>query len=456
MDTVTLSRIQFAATTYFHFIFVPLTLGLSVLTAVMETLYVRRGDGDYKRMAKFWGKLFLINFAIGVVTGITLEFQFGTNWAGYSKSVGDVFGSLLAIEAAVTFFLESTFIAVWIFGWNRVSKRLHLTAIWIVAIASNLSAFWILAANSWMQNPVGFTIRHGRAELTDFVAVATSRWTLLTFAHMVGAALILAGFFVMGISAWHLLRGRQVRFFKKSFVIGATFALLFSLLEILQGHMHAEEVSQKQKAKFAAMESVWETQHGAAMHLLQWPDADNERNTVQTLSIPKMLSLLAAYDPSSKVVGMKDIPKKDRPPVLPVFLSFRLMVGLGFLFVLLSFLAWWVRKDPTRWRWLLKALVWSIPLPYLAILLGWTVTEMGRQPWIVYGLLRVEEAASTISATQVLISLIAFTLVYSVLGAADIYLLIKFARKGPPDDPDAEDASKPTDPPAPASAEASV
>ncbi len=445
MDTVTLSRIQFAATTYFHFIFVPLTLGLSILTAWMQTVWYRTGDEDYKRMTKFWGKLFLINFALGVVTGITLEFQFGTNWSGYAKQVGDIFGSLLAVEATVAFFLESTFIAVWVFGWDKVNKKLHLASIWIVAVASNLSAFWILVANSWMQRPVGYVLRNGRAELNDFLAVVTSRWALLTFVHVLGGAFILAGFFVMGISAWHLLRKQHVAFFKKSFTIGATFALVFSFFEIAQGHMNAEMVGQKQKAKFAAMESVWTTKDGAGMHLLQWPDPDHEKNTVQTLTVPKALSFLATYDGNARVVGLKDIPKKDRPPVTATFVSFRAMVGFAFAFLLLSFLAWWKRKDPLSSPWLLRLLVYAIPLPYLVNFMGWTVTEIGRQPWIVYGMLRVDDAVSPVSVTQVLTSLIAFGLVYTLLGIADIYLLAKYARKGP--EPTGDDAAPSSDEP---------
>ncbi len=221
MDVLTLSRMQFAVATYFHFLFVPLTLGLSFLVAIMETLFVRTGDEDYRRLTKFWGKLFLINFAVGIVTGITLEFQFGTNWSRYSTYVGDIFGSLLAVEATVAFFLESTFIAVWFFGWKKLSPKLHLASIWLVAIASNVSAFWILVANAWMQHPVGFAIRNGRAELTDFFAVITQRFALLEFVHTLGGAYILAGFFVLGISAWHLARKRQVALFKKSFRVAA-------------------------------------------------------------------------------------------------------------------------------------------------------------------------------------------------------------------------------------------
>jgi cytochrome d ubiquinol oxidase subunit I len=432
MDVLTLSRIQFAVATYFHFLFVPLTLGLSVLVAIMETRYVRSGDEDYKRMAKFWGKLFLINFAIGVVTGITLEFQFGTNWSRYSEYVGDIFGSLLAVEATVAFFLESTFIAVWFFGWKRLSPKLHCVVIWLVAIASNLSAFWILVANAWMQHPVGFTMRNGRAELADFFAVITQRFAILEFVHTLGGAYILAGFFVMGVSAWHLLRRNDVAFFTKSLRLAATFSLIFSLFELAQGHMNAEILGEMQPTKLAAMEAQWETEARAPIHMIEWPDEANARNVIEVLPIPGMLSLLAHYDMNAPVKGLKASPPEDRPPVLATFLSFRIMVGLGLLFIALSILAYRARHAPLESAWLLKILVWAIPLPYIANALGWTLAEIGRQPWIVYGLMRTKDAVSlAINSAQVTTTLVGFILVYSLLGFADFYLLIKYARRGP-------------------------
>jgi cytochrome d ubiquinol oxidase subunit I len=255
MDVLMLSRLQFAAATFFHFIFVPLTLGLSVLLAIMETKYLRSGNEEYLRMTKFWGKIFVINFTIGVVTGITLEFQFGTNWSRYSKYVGDIFGSLLAIEATTSFFLESTFLAVWIFGWNRISPKLHCIAIWLVAIASNLSALWILIANAWMQHPVGYVMRNGRAELNDFFAIIFQPFAWQIFFHTISGAYILAGFFVMGVSAYHLLRKQHTSIFTKSFRLGLTFALIFSVAEVVQGHIHGAEVAKIQPTKLAAMEA---------------------------------------------------------------------------------------------------------------------------------------------------------------------------------------------------------
>lgn len=431
MDVLMLSRLQFAVATMFHFLFVPLTLGLSILTAIYETMYVKTGDEDYKRAAKFWGKLFLINFALGVVTGITLEFQFGTNWSRYSKYVGDIFGSLLAIEATLAFYLESTFIGVWLFTWNKVKPKTHALFIWLVAIASNISALWILIANGWMQNPVGYTLRNGRAELADFSAVITNPFAVLEFLHTVSGANILSGFFVMGVCAYHLLRKNEMQFFKKSFNVAVTFALIFALFEAFNGHLHGAEVAETQPAKLAAMESHWETASNVPMYLLQIPDPANERNSVQAIPIPGMLSILAHHDPSATVKGLKDFPASERPPVLTTFWSFRLMVGLGFLFILIAGLGWLKRKDIENQTGLLKLFICAIPLPYLAIELGWAVAEVGRQPWIVYGLMKTADAVSILDVSQVAISLTAFVVFYSVLGIIDFYLLAKYARKGP-------------------------
>ncbi len=431
MDVLMGSRLQFAAAAMFHFLFVPLTLGLSVLTAIYETLYIKTGDEDYRRAAKFWGKLFLINFALGVVTGITLEFQFGTNWRYYSEYVGDIFGSLLAIEATLAFFLESTFIAVWHFGWNRLSPKLHCLAIWLVAIGSNISALWILLANGWMQHPVGYVLRNGRAELTSFWQVFTNPFGWMEFFHTVSGAFILSGFFVLGVSAYHLLKGNEVDFFKKSFRVAATFTLIFALFEVFNGHLHGSEVAKTQPAKLAAMESLWETRKSAPMYLFVIPDPENERNAVELGKIPGLLSLLAHHSTGAEVKGLKEFPREERPPVLLTFFSFRVMVALGFLFVLLALWAWRRRKAPESSPLMLKALLFAIPLPYIAIQLGWIVAEVGRQPWIVYGMMKTRDAVSPLSPTQVLVSLTAFIVVYTALGVVDFWLLAKYAKKGP-------------------------
>ncbi len=437
MDVLTLSRLQFAMTAGFHFIFVSLTLGLSVLVAWMETCYVRTGDEIYLKMTKFWGKLFLINFAVGVVTGLTMEFQFGMNWAEYSKYVGDIFGVPLAIEAMVAFFLESTFIGLWIFGWNRVSKKVHALAIWIVALASNLSALWILLANGWMQHPVGFVLRNNRAEMVDFMAVITSPYGWLKFAHTVLGGYVVGAFFVMGIAAWHLLRKNQPLFYKKSFRMAAVFGLISSFLVIGIGDFHAAEVAKTQPTKLAAMESLWETERGVPLYLIVLPDAKNERNAVELIGIPKVTSYLAYRDFNAEIKGLKAFPAKDRPPVMEVFLSFRLMVMLGTLFLILSAIAFYLSwKDRLEANPLfLRIMLYAIPLPYLAAQLGWIVAEVGRQPWIVYGVLRTSEGVSRqIEPVQVLTSLIGFGLFYSFLGILDFYLLAKYARKGPEED----------------------
>ena len=433
MDVVMLSRLQFAVAVFFHFIFVPLTLGLSIILAWMETRYVRTGDEFWKKQAKFWGKLFLINFTLGVVTGITLEFQFGTNWSRYSEYVGDIFGSLLAIEATVAFFLESTFLAVWHFGWNKVSKKMHLASIYIVAIAGNLSALWIILANGFMQHPVGYTINEtlGRAELANFWEVVTNGYAWGMYAHTVLASWAVGGFFVLGVSAWHLLRKSNVDFFRASFKMSAVFTLVLVLLLGLSGDQQGKTVAKLQPAKLAALESHWETGRNVPFYLLTWPDEKNEGNKVEAIGIPGLLSWIAYGSADAEVKGLKDFAKEDRPPVLPTFLSFRAMVGMAGLFVLLAIGAFLQRKKDEPCPLLLKALVWNIPLPYIAIMLGWAVAEIGRQPWIVYGLMRTSDAVSPVPAENVAISLGAFIAVYSLLGLLDIYLLRKYAIKGP-------------------------
>lgn len=433
MDVVWLSRLQFAAATYFHFLFVPLTLGLSVLIAMMETRYARQGDPLWQRQARFWGQLFLINFAVGIVTGITLEFQFGTNWSRYSQYVGDIFGSLLAIEATAAFFLESTFMGVWIFGWKKLSAKAHAGVMWIVALAANLSAVWILTANAWMQHPVGYRINEaaGRAELTDFLAIVTQRAALLKIIHTLSGAYVLAAFFVMGISAYHLLRKQHVEFFGRSFRLALGFGLVFSFVELVQGHLHASDVAATQPAKLAAMESHWETARQAPVYLFSIPDEQAGKNAVAILPIPGALSLLAFHNPNAEVKGLADFPREDRPPVLITYVAFRLMVALGGYFMAATALGWLLRNRLEQSPWFLRLMLFSIPLPYLAIELGWTVAEVGRQPWIVYGLMRTRDAASPIASGQVLATLVGFVVIYGLLGLLAFWMMIRTARLGP-------------------------
>jgi len=443
MDVLTLSRLQFAFTSMFHFIFVPLTLGLSVLIAWMEWRYVKTNDETWLRMAKFWGKLFLINFAVGIVTGITLEFQFGMNWAEYSKYVGDIFGAPLAIEATVAFFLESVFIGVWIFGWDKVSKKMHAWAITIVAFATNLSALWILLANGWMQNPVGARVTtlvdnpliRERAEMSNFIAVLTNPYGWIKFFHTVLAGYCVAAFFVMGIAAWHLLRKNETDLFKRSFKAAAYFGLASSILVIGIGDIHGADVAKLQPTKIAAMESVWETSAGGTgFPLIAFPNEATESNMFESLTIPKLASLLAYRDPNKPIKGLKEFDKSERPPVALTFYSFRLMVGIGSLMTLILlysvYLSWKGRQeDKTAF---LKILPWAIPLPYIAGELGWIVAEVGRQPWIVYGMLKTSDGVSkSIDPSQAAFSLIGFLILYSFLAVLDFYLLYKHARKGP-------------------------
>ncbi|WP_028313469.1 cytochrome ubiquinol oxidase subunit I [Desulfatibacillum aliphaticivorans] len=431
MDVLMLSRLQFAAATMFHYLFVPLTLGLSILVAIMETKYVRTGDKVYLRMTKFWGKMFLINFALGVVTGITLEFQFGTNWSRYSAYVGDIFGSILAIEATAAFFLESTLLGVWIFGWKKLSAKAHATVMWLVAGASSLSAVWILIANSWMQHPVGYVIRNGRAELTDFFAVVTNEFAILMIMHTLAGAYVLSSFFVMGISAYHLLKKTDDEFFTKSFRIALVMGVIFTIFVAVEGDIHGKDVTQKQPAKLAAMESLWETQTHAPVYMFAWPDEENERNVIEIMPIPGLLSLLGHGSFDAEVQGLKDFPKDERPPVLIVSMAFKGMVGIGTLLIFLTLFGLWKRDKLQEYPLYLKIMMFAIPLPYIANELGWVLTEVGRQPWIVYGVMKTSDAVSPILQSQGAISLTAFILIYGLLGAVGFYLIYTAAKKGP-------------------------
>lgn len=442
MDPVLLARLQFAATTIYHFFFVPLTLGLSILVALMETLYVRTGKPVYKQMTKFWGKLFLINFAIGVVTGIVLEFQFGMNWSEYSRFVGDVFGAPLAIEALLAFFLESTFLGLWIFGWDRLSRRVHMATMWMVALGANVSALWILIANSWMQEPVGYALENGRAVMTDFFALLFNPHVLVQVPHVLMSGLTTAAFFVLGISAYHLVRGTEKPdAFRLSFQIGAIVALLATIWVVLSGHSQAQHMVQAQPMKMAAAEALWETEDPAGMSLFTVGDEDELRD-VWAIRIPRLLSLLAYNQLDGEVQGLADLQEQYEaqygpgdyvPPVAISYWSFRIMVGLGMAMLGLAAYSLFLvlgeqLENPPR---LMRFFPWLIFLPYLANTTGWILTEVGRMPWVVYGLIRVEDAVSpNVSAGMVLTTLIAFTLLYGALMAADVYLLQKFARKG--------------------------
>lgn len=447
MEVLDLARLQFAITTVYHFLFVPLTMGLSIIIAGMQTAYVRTGNEDYKRMTKFWGKLFLINFALGVVTGIVQEFQFGMNWSEYSRFVGDIFGAPLAVEALMAFFVESTFLGVWIFGWDKLPKRLHLGSIWLVAIGSNISAFWILVANSFMQNPVGFEIVGTRAEMTDFGALLTNPNVLLQFPHVFFSALTTAAFFVMGVSAFHLLRKTNNQWiFRRSFVIGAALGTITVFATMLAGHAQGQHMANTQPMKLAAAEGLYEDEDPAALSFFQVRSLDGEEEIVN-LRIPSLLSFLTYNTPNGLVQGLNPLNEAyqeefaDRygpdanyiPPVVLTYWSFRAMVGAGMAMFLLGLLGLWFnqRNILEKRGWFLRIAILAIGLPYLANSTGWLLTELGRQPWIVNGQMRIEEAVSpNVSVAELAISLIVFTLIYGLLAGVDVWMLWKFGSKG--------------------------
>jgi cytochrome d ubiquinol oxidase subunit I len=465
MDALTLARWQFGITTVYHFFFVPLTLGLVWVVAGLQTAWHVTGDETWKRLTKFWGKLFLINFAMGVVTGIVQEFQFGMNWSEYSRFVGDVFGAPLAIEALLAFFLESTFLGLWIFGWERLPRRAHLASIWLVAIGSNVSAYWILVANSFMQQPMGYALRNGRAEMDDFLALITNPHVFVQFPHVITGAMATGAFFVLGISAWHLRRATdpgEREAFRRSFRIGAVYALASTVAVMVVGHSQAQYMMKVQPMKMAAAEALWETENPAAMSLFTWGDEAGRRD-VFAVRVPGLLSFLAYNRFTGEVRGIKSLqaeyearygPGDYVPPVKWTYWNFRAMVGAGTLMLLLAAGAAWavVRGRVDRAGWLHAALVPGLVLPYAANTSGWLFTEIGRAPWIVFGVMRIENGVSpAVTAAEALFTLVGFTLLYAVLMAADLFLLSRFAKAGLAG-PDAAPAAAPGAAPAAAGA----
>ena len=442
MDVLLLARLQFAITIIYHFFFVPLTLGLSLVVAILETMYVKTGNELYKRMTKFWGKLFLINFAIGVVTGIVQEFQFGMAWSEYSRYVGDIFGAPLAIEALVAFFVESTFLGIWIFGWEKLSKGLHAIVMWIVAISSTVSAMWILIANAFMQHPVGYIINNDRAELIDFIAVITNRVFITHFPHVISAGLTTAAFFMLGISAYHLVRKNETELFRKSFRIAAIFGVIGTILVGIAGHSQGQLMVEIQPTKLAAMEAVRNYEDPADLSLLTIQSLDGTKDIVD-IRIPYFLSLMLYNRLTGGVNGYVELqaeytqmygPGDYIPPVFLTYWSFRAMVGIGMLLIGVSLLALIIDiKDLYgKFNWFLKLLPWMIVLPYLANTTGWILTEVGRFPWVVYTLLKMEDGVSTVlSPWMLLTSLFGFILVYGLLIVAMLYLMFKFSKAGP-------------------------
>jgi cytochrome d ubiquinol oxidase subunit I len=499
MDPTSLSRLQFALTALYHFLFVPLTLGLSLQLGIMESAYVMTGRQIWRDMTKFWGKLFGINFAVGVATGITMEFQFGTNWSYYSHYVGDIFGAPLAIEGLMAFFLESTFVGLFFFGWDRLSKTGHLVVTWLVAIGSNLSALWILVANGWMQNPVGakFNPDTMRMELSSFGQLLFNPVAQAKFVHTVSAGYVVGSIFVLAISSYYLLKGHHANFAKRSIIVASAFGLASALSAVVLGDESGYSVSEHQKMKLAAIEAMWKTEPApAAFTVFALPDSQRHENQFE-IKVPWLLGLIATRSADTVLPGIDDLVRKakDRigsgliaydalerlrhnrsdeealtslndhvedlghalllkryvsdprtadnaaigkaandtvPGVAALFWTFRIMAGLGFLFILLMGTVFWYacRRDFTR-RWLLKLCLWSLPLPWIACELGWFVAEYGRQPWSIDGVLPTFLAASSISTGQVLFTLAGFVLFYSSLAVVDVLLMRRYVLMGP-------------------------
>lgn len=433
MDPVLLARIQFALTAVFHFLYPPISIGLAWLIVYIGWRYLRTGEAVFKEMSQFWVRILALIFAVGVATGITLEFQFGTNWSTYSRFVGDIFGSPLAAEGIFAFFLESSFMGVLILGRNRVSKRFYWFASLMVALGSTLSAFWIIAANSWMQTPTAYTVVGGRAVLNNFWAAVFNPSTLPRYLHTVVASILSGSFFMAGISAWYLLKKRHVEFAQRSLTVAVIAAAIFSLGVLGVGHFHAIQVAETQPAKMAAFEGVFQTEDGAAMVFFGIPDVSKQVIHLR-IAMPKLLSLLIYMDPNATVAGLDQFPRDLWPPVEITFYSYHVMMLLGFYFIGVSLLGVFLllRKRLFTSRWYLWVLLASLLLPLLALEFGWMAAEMGRQPWVVYGLLKTLNAASVVvPAGQILFTLILFAVVYSLLLALLVYLLRREIVRGP-------------------------
>jgi len=463
MTALDLSRWQFGITTIYHFLFVPLTIGLGFLVAGLHTAWYRTGKESYLRATRFWGKLFLINFAMGVVTGIVQEFQFGMNWSNYSRFVGDIFGAPLAIEGLLAFFLESTFLGLWIFGWDKLPRRTHLATIWVAAVGTLLSAYFILAANSWMQHPVGYSYNavSGRAELHSIWAVLTNSTALVTFPHTIAACFVTAGAFLVGISAWHVARRRELDVFRPTLKLGLVTCLVASVLVAVSGDIQGKIMTTQQPMKMASAEALYTTAQPASFSLLTIGNLNGSKE-IFSIRVPGLLSFLATGSFSGKVEGINNIqaqyvakygPGNYTPNIPVTYWSFRFMIGFGILVALLSLVGLWLtrRNRPVAPRWFYSLAVVGLFLPYLANSFAWLFTEMGRQPWTVFGVLQTPASVSpTVGAWTVGISLVVFTLLYGALAFVEVRLMVRYAKAGappveePPDvplggDPDAAD-----------------
>jgi cytochrome bd ubiquinol oxidase subunit I len=455
VSAVDLARLQFATTSIYHFLFVPLTIGLALLTAVLQTRWHRSGEAEYLRLTRFFGVLLVINVAVGVVTGLVQEFQFGMNWSGYSRFVGDVFGAPLAMEGLAAFFLESTFLGLWLFGWGRLSPRVHLATIWAVALGGVLSAAFIMAANSWMQNPVGYAIdpATGRAQLTDIGAVLTNPVFLRSYLHVLLASLITAAVVMLAISAWHLRRRSGTAGFDRSARLALAVLAPATALNLLVGSELGVTEGRYQPMKIAAAEAQWETCQPCSFSLFQIGGGSNDQTPTQIIEVPHLLSVLATNSWNGQVVGLNELqaqytaqygPGDYVPNVFIQYWSMRTMAYLGSLILLVGLWGVWRRKRLATSKWFLRVAIWSLPLPFLVNTAGWVLTENGRQPWIVQGLQQTRDAASpSVSVAAIVTSLAIFVLLYGALAVVDWMLMARYARKELTPEPARDEGDKP-------------
>lgn len=437
MSVEILARLQFAITIGFHYIYPPLSIGIGVLLVIMEGMYLKTRDKIYENMTRFWVKIFALTFAVGVATGIVMEFEFGTNWATYSRYVGDIFGSALAAEGIFAFFLESGFLAILVFGWNKVSPKMHFLSTVMVSLGSMMSAVWIVVANSWQQTPAGFHIvgegMEARAEITNFMDMLLNPSSVDRLSHVLSGAWLAGAFFVLSVSAWYILKNKHVELSKRAIKIALSLAVFASLFQLFTGHQSAIGISENQPAKLAAYEAHYDSSAAAPLYLFGWVNEDQQK--VQFgIAVPGMLSYLISGDFDHPVTGLSAFKEDDRPPVNIVFQSYHLMVAIGFTLIgisLLGLIFWW-RDRLFKMKWFLYVMVFSVLLPQAANQLGWISAEVGRQPWIVYGLLRTSEALSkVVEANQIWFSLVLFIIIYLLLFVLFIYLLNEKIKTGP-------------------------
>jgi len=433
MDAVLLARIQFGLTAGFHFLFPPTTFGLTFIIFILESLYLKTKEEIYKNASNFLIKILGVVFIMGVATGIVLEFAFGNNWSNYSRTVGDIFGAPLAAEGVFSFFLESVFLGVLIFGRNRVSRKAYWLSSLLVFFASHLSGLWIIIANSWMQTPAGFKMEGGRAVLTDFFQAAFNPSALNRYLHVVLAGWITGTALIAGIAAWHLIKNRHKMQAKVLIKLSLTVFFTASVLQLFSGHAHSVQVAETQPEKMAAFEALWESEEGASFAVFGIPDGRKE-TTYFSIKIPKLLSLLIHFDPNARVSGLNEFQKDERPPVFLPFTSYHIMILLGSLFILISFIGIFLFMRKRIWdsKWYHKLLVFAIPLPHIANEFGWIAAEVGRQPWAVYKVLKTADAASpVVPAGNILFTLIMFFLIYSLIAVVGATIILKMIQRGP-------------------------